>query len=315
MSHRRAAPEAGAREERDANDSAATATMLWRPFATRRRRALWLFALGLFALPSAVTRLQRFLTYPAYLVRGVDRDVRGVSDLERWRLETDEGVVEALYLRAPGADAEHPAPAVVFTHGNGEVVEQWPAMLEGYRRMGLSVLIPEYRGYGGSAGTPSEPHLVADAVAFRDRLAARPEIDATRLVYHGRSLGGGVAGALAAARPPAALILMSTFTSLDDMAKRYLVPAPLARVLMGDHYRTVDVLRERRFPVLVIHGDRDGVVPYAHGRALAEAAGARLVTYRAGHNDCPPSWDALYREIGAFLRDADLIQDADAADP
>ena len=125
-----------------------------------------------------MSRLARFLTYPSYLTRGVDRSVAGIANIERWRLDTDEGVVEALYLRAPNASAEQPAPAVIFAHGNGEVIEQWPRPLEGYRQRGFSVLIPEYRGYGGSAGKPREDAIVADFVAFRDRLAARPEVDA-----------------------------------------------------------------------------------------------------------------------------------------
>ncbi|NOY89903.1 MAG: alpha/beta hydrolase [Deltaproteobacteria bacterium] len=281
--------------------------MLRRIFGTRRRRLLALLLLGIVALPFGMHRLQRFLTYPAYLTRGLDRSLADVARLERWRLDTDEGVVEALYLRAEDASAEHPAPAVIFLHGNGEVVEQWVEPLEGYRRLGVSVLIPEYRGYGGSAGHPSEDAIVADAVAFRDRLAALPEVDAERIVYHGRSLGGGVAGALAARRPPAALVLMSTFSSLDEMASRYLVPRFVAKALLGDHYRTLDVVRERRFPTLVIHGDRDGVVPYAQGQALAEAADARLVTYRAGHNDCPPDWPVLFLELQRFLRQAGVL--------
>jgi len=281
--------------------------MLTRLFATRRRRSLALVALCLLTLPFAMTRIARFLTYPNYMTRGVDRSVAGVARLERWSLETDEGTVEALYLRAEGASAEHPGPAVIFLHGNGEVVEQWPRPLEGYRELGVSLLIPEYRGYGGSAGSPRESSIVADALHFRDRLAALPELDETRIVYHGRSLGGGVAGALAAERPPKALVLMSTFTSLDEMAGRYLVPEALARVLLNDHYRTLDVVRERRFPTLVIHGDRDGVVPYAQGQALAEAAGARLITYRAGHNDCPPDWSATFRELRTFLIGAHVL--------
>ena len=88
----------------------------------------------------------------------------------------------------------------------------------------VRVLLPEYRGYGRSAGSPSQRAITEDLIAFYDLLARRPEVDAQRVVFHGRSLGGGAVCDLARHRKPAAVILMSTFTSMKRMAPRYLVP-------------------------------------------------------------------------------------------
>src|SRR5690606_34255575 len=102
-----------------------------------------------------------------------------------------EGRVEAWLLPGDGVSAERPGPAVVFAHGNAELIDHWPGALARYRRLGVSVVLPEYRGYGRSAGRPSESAIRDDLRALHARLSSHPMVDVTRLVYHGRSLGGG----------------------------------------------------------------------------------------------------------------------------
>ncbi len=205
---------------------------------------------------------------------------------EVWWIDLGGGEqVEAWFLPASECDAEHPCPAVIYCHGNAELIdEEWKSAI-GYHRLGWSLLLPEYRGFGRSDGSPSQENIRADFVRFYDRLVQEPRVDPNRVVFHGRSLGGAVAADLAAHRKPAALILESTFTSMGAMAHRFLAPAFLAR----QPFHTERVVRELDVPVLVFHGTQDNVVPVSHGRSLGESAKyGWYVEYDCGHNDLPP---------------------------
>lgn len=236
-------------------------------------------------------RIQRSLLYPRGFARPEPRLLERVPALERWALPIAGGEVEAALLRAPGPG---PRPAVVHAHGNAELIEYWAGPLGRYRdHHGVHLLLVEYRGYGRSAGTPSEAGITADFRAAYDRLVARPDVDETRVIGHGRSLGGGVIGALAASRPLAGLVLESTFTSVPEV-----VPWAPAR-LMPERYDTRAVLRRFTGPVAILHGSRDATIPYAHAERLAEAAtDAELLRFVAGHNDIPHDgryWGAIDR--------------------
>ena len=228
---------------------------------------------------------QRFLVFPgAYFPAAGSSDVP--VGVEVWTRDTDEGGVEAWIMPGQGATAETPGPAVVFTHGNGETINIWTGEMRWYTERGYTVLLPEYRGYGRSAGRPSQAKIVDDATYFYDRLAARPEVDADRIVFHGRSLGGGVAAQLAAARSPRALILASTFTSVPETA---LGPIPVPAFMIKDPFPVEPVLREYAGPVLILHGEMDQAVPVALALKNAAAANnATLVIYPGiNHNDMP----------------------------
>ena len=125
--------------------------------------------------------------------------------------------------------AQGRSPVVIFAHGNGEVAADWIDEFEPMRAWGWSVVLLEYPGYGGSPGTPSESSIRDAALAVFDWAAADPRVDASRIVGYGRSIGGGAAVQLATARPLAALILESAFTSTRPLAARYGVPGWLVR--------------------------------------------------------------------------------------
>lgn len=253
-----------------------------------------------------LTELRRLAIFPGrVLLRGARAAGAGVDALERLSLNTEEGRVEAWLLRAPGASGACPAPLVLFAHGNGELIEHWPEALEPYRALGLHVLLPEYRGYGRSAGRPSEAKTVADLTNFYDLVAERPDVDRSRIVFHGRSLGGGAVCGLARARTPRAMILWSTFTSLPDVARRFFVP----RALVPDVFDNLEVVRTLAAPLLVVHGTRDRLIPFAHGEALANAHhdGVLLPDEGALHNDCPRSMPRYFTEAERFLRHAHVL--------
>ncbi len=206
--------------------------------------------------------------------------------------------VEAWYVPAPGASADHKSPAVVYFHGNGEIIDWCVDRTRGWRERGYSVLIPEFRGYGRSGGSPSQTAIVADAQRFYDLLAARPEIDSGRIIIHGRSLGGGVACQLAAARPSAALVLESTFTSAASFAWTLGVPP----FLVKHPFRNDKVLPTLDRPVLLLHGTSDTIIPPAHSRRLQQLCRASMrVELDGGHNDFPRSWDHYWSAVDAFL--------------
>lgn len=241
---------------------------------------------------------QRSLIFPRQFARIRPQALDGLEHVEHVFLPIEGGSVEALYLPAPGASAGNPSPALIFAHGNAETIDDWGWPLERYRDMGVSVLIPEFRGYGRAGGSPSQEAIVDDYVRFYDGLVARPEIDPHRIYFHGRSLGGGVICALAARRKPAALILQSTFARMADLAHRRLLPGFLLR----DPFDSLSVVERLDVPLYIAHGTRDFVIPFVEGEALARGAQhAEFHPLACTHADCPPDWDGFMADVGRFL--------------
>lgn len=248
---------------------------------------------------------QRLILFPAPFIPA-SLHVKPGPGVEVIWLETDAGKVEAWFIPGKGVSAEAPGPAVMYAHGNGELIDLWQHDLTGYADLGVSLMLVEYRGYGRSAGTPTQRGITQDFVAFHDLLAQRPDVDPDRIVLHGRSLGGAAMAALAQERTPAAMILESSFTSVAAMARRFLVPAFLVR----DRFDTLETLRDFRGPVLILHGHHDEVIPVSQAHELQEAAPqSRLVLYDMHHNTPPPR-DDYWRDIEAFLRDNGIVRSA-----
>jgi uncharacterized protein len=175
---------------------------------------------------------------------------------------------------------------VLFLHGNAGNISHRVVDAQLLAAEGLDLLLFDYRGYGRSTGHPSEEGTYRDARAALRTLRQRPGVDAGRVFFVGESLGGAVAVALALEAPPAGLVLRSTFTSVHDMARLHypMVPGFLVR----DAYPSLRRIPSLRCPLLVIHGDRDELVPLSNGQALFAAAPEpkRMLTLPgAGHND------------------------------
>ena len=213
------------------------------------------------------------------------------DDAELVQLAGTRGPVEAWFLR-PTTGGPDPAPLLLFTHGNAELIDNWADQFSQPRAAGYAVLLVEYPGYGRSAGTPSEASISIAVLAAYDWAKGREGIDPKRIIPYGRSLGGGAACILAANRPVAALILESSFTSVRAFGKRFAVPGFMIR----DPFDNLAALRSYRGPLLVLHGTRDEIVPIDHGRQLAAAVpGAEFELLPCGHNDCPRSWERILR--------------------
>jgi uncharacterized protein len=198
-----------------------------------------------------------------------------------------------------------PRPAtLLYCHGNAGNISHRLAKLEAFHnRLGLSILIFDYRGYGRSAGVPDEAGTYADARAVREWLRAR---DAGPVVYLGASLGAAVATRLAAEDSPAALVLEAPFESVQAMAS---ATVPGAGWLFRTRYDTLGTVGRVGVPLLVLHGDADEVVPRRQGRAVFDAAAQPKVFVTipgAHHNDAHEAggevyWDAWTTFLAAHL--------------
>ena len=243
---------------------------------------------------------QRKIIFPISYIPVPSGDTSHFPQLEKIWLETSVGKVEAWFLPPFEADRLKPYPVIILAHGNGELIDYYPAGVTYLRQLGLGILLVEYPGYGRSEGTPSKQTITETFTTAYDTIAARNETDESRIVLFGISLGGGAVCELAQARPTTALILMSTFTSVKEFAWRLYLPP----IFIRDPFDNLTVVRDYPGEVLVIHGMRDELIPYSMGLKLHQAAqNSTMISYPCGHNDCIYHWETFWRDIEPFLRE------------
>ncbi len=248
---------------------------------------------------------QRTILFPRHQIPVPPSPKESKPGWESLWLETSVGRVEAWFLPPGGDSPIQPSPAVIFAHGNAELIDFWPQQLRPFTSMGVGVLLVEYPGYGRSAGTPSQKNITETFVAAYDNLVDRHDVDPSRIVLWGRSLGGGAVCALAEKRPSAALVLMSTFTDVRSCAAKLLAPGFLVR----DPFDNLQVVRSYAGPILIVHGRHDTLIPYDHGQKLYRAARhGKMLTYDCRHNDCPPNWKTFWQDLASFLMSAKIVE-------
>lgn len=182
-------------------------------------------------------------------------------------------------------------------HGNATTVAS-QVNIAHYRLLhgaGLNVLAPEYRGFGGLAGTPTEASLQADARASYDYLRHTRLVPPHAIVLYGWSLGSAVAVDLASRLPPAAIVLEGAPASLIDLTGRRYPFFPL-RLFMRSSFDSIRKIGQVPAPALFLHGKADEVIPVSEGRKLHDAArGAKtFVEIEGGH------WSAIERSAPAI---------------
>ncbi len=205
-------------------------------------------------------------------------------------------------------EARADRPVLLWCHGNAGNIINRLDNLKRLHELGLSVFLFDYRGYGKSQNLrPSEEGLYRDAVGAYDYLTRIRKLRFDRMVLFGRSLGASVAGELAGRRPGAALILESSFPSIEAVAKYHYGGLPV-HWLIGAEFRLVDRLPQLSLPKLIIHGDRDEIIPLDLGRQVFDAAMQPKEWYviqGADHNDTYQVGGASYfRRLGEFIRRA-----------
>lgn len=191
-------------------------------------------------------------------------------------------------------------PTVVLYHGNAGHLAMRAFKARRFLDAGFGVWLAGYRGYAGNAGRPTEAGLYADGRAVLDHLAGLG-VAGGGLILYGESLGTGVAVQMATERPVAAVVLEAPYTTIPDVAAgRY--PFLPVRLLARDRFDSLSKVGRLTTPLLVVHGERDAVVPVRLGRRLFEAAsGPKQGVFlpQPGHNDLY-DWGAA-EHVLAFL--------------
>ncbi|MDX2216635.1 MAG: alpha/beta hydrolase [Oculatellaceae cyanobacterium bins.114] len=199
---------------------------------------------------------------------------------------------------------------VLYLHGNGANIGANVAQAERFHRLGLSVLLIDYRGYGKSTGGfPSEAKVYEDATVAWNYLTQKRNISPQRILLYGHSLGGAIATQLAVQQPDAAgLIVQCSFTSIREMTNRIrsyrLLPIDL---VLTQRFESIRKVPHLKMPVLFIHGMADTEIPFDMSQTLYEAAPEpkRLwLVPDAGHNTVGDVAGAEYlRVVGQFVRE------------
>jgi fermentation-respiration switch protein FrsA (DUF1100 family) len=241
----------------------------------------------------------KFIYYPNKRLASIpDNEVAKYQFVEV--TSTDSVKLVCLMSRTPVKDSS--AFWVLFFHGNsGNVLGSLarPKMLDS---LGVNVFSVDYRGYGGSSGTPSEVGLYEDADACYHYVARVLNVRPERIVIYGYSLGSGVATELATRVKAAGLILEGAFESLAKVGQKDYPYLPLS-LMMGQTFSSIDRIDKITIPILMIHGRDDRVVPFSEGRALYEKATGpkRFLELSGGHNSAVKNRDTVLVVISEFL--------------
>lgn len=241
--------------------------------------------------------LSHFLYHPSREFRGTPAD-SGLA-YEWVPLEAADGA----RLSAWWIPADSPRGVLLFCHGNAGNISDRLDSIRIFNRLGLSLFIFDYRGYGKSSGSPSEKGTYRDSEAAWNYLIQVRQKDPHKIVVFGRSLGGSIAAWVSQVHKPQALILESTFTSLQEAARDRL-PGLFVKLFVPDQYRTLQYLRMVHCPVLILHSRKDEIIPFRNGEALYAAASEpkEFVEIHGSHNrgflDSQPLYEAA---LDSFL--------------
>ena len=227
----------------------------------------------------------------------------GLLDVEERALQTPDGArVIAWYGKAKPGE-----PTLLYFHGNGGSLAVRAERTRRFMGEGWGVYMMTYRSYGGSTGSPSETANVADARLAYGALVLEG-VEPTSIILYGESLGTGIAVRIATERPAAGIILDAPYTSIVELAAQAYPYLPV-RYVLKDRYETEKYIRQVRMPLLILHGERDPVIPVTMGREVLRLANEpkRLVTFPfAGHSniyvDGNPALDAVRTWIAELKR-------------
>lgn len=225
---------------------------------------------------------ERFIFYPVARIEETPRDI-GLA-FDDIFFTTSDGV------RLNGWLVPYSGSKMTFLwfHGNaGNISHRLENIKLLHDKVKINIFIFDYRGYGRSEGRVSEEGTYRDGEAALKYLRSREEIDSKRIVFFGRSLGAAVATELATREECLALILETPFASIREMAR---VAFPLLPIgpLLRTRYDTVEKIKSVKAPLLVLHGDRDEIVPFEQGKKIFDAASQPKEFYTirgAHHND------------------------------
>jgi len=216
-------------------------------------------------------------------------------------LSTADGLELNAWLISPEATVDREI-GLLYAPGNGGNRAGRVGIAQLLVDEGFTVLLMDYRGYGGNPGSPSEEGLADDAVAAFDALVNRG-FEAENIIYFGESIGTGVVARLQDSHPPAGVVLRSPFPDFAAVAGEHYPYLPV-QLLLRDRFETVEYLQDSQVPTTVVYGSADNIVPADLSAAVATEAGnlhEELVLQDVGHNDAPmfgqPVVDAAVRLV------------------
>jgi len=261
-------------------------------------RAARIFFIAYLLVCLLMTFLETWLVYPIPPKERGDWIAAGLEHEEVRFVSVDGTKLHGWFVPHPQSKR-----AILYCHGNGnQVADNVDLMARLRDRLQASVMIFDYRGYGRSDGTPHEEGLVADGLAAQRWLADRMGIATEDILVMGRSIGGGVAVAIAADQGARALVLESTFSRMVDVAAQYYPWLPI-RLLMRNRYDSIARIQKYSGPVFQSHGTADSIVPIAFAHKLYDAIPTDAKQFYElpgfGHNDYPQ--EEYYTALSKFL--------------
>ncbi len=270
------------------------------------------FLLLLTLLLSGCSYGQRFIFNPSQSIVN-DPSARQLSFQELWIPSEDGSLLHAWFV-----PAREGAPVVLFFHGNAANITYRVDLLHYFHQLNLAVLIFDYRGFGQSQGqTRYEKHLYEDGRAAY-RALQEMGYRADQMIFFGRSMGASPALKLALEYPPAGLALEAPFTSLRDIA-RHITPWTYRLVgwwSIGDMFDNRAMISRNRVPLLLLHGDRDRIVPPWMSDELFQIARSPKWHYRfaeAGHSDAFLAGGDRYQKAWRFFLSQLPLSDRETA--
>jgi len=265
-------------------------TSPWRRRAWRVVRSILLIYLGLAIVFYA---LQTWMIFPGAATQGQPharvRPMLG-SEVLSLRASTGEDVGATFGHALLPDGSPHPdapaQPTIIFFYGNGMCMADCLSLFIDFRRLGFNVMIADYLGYGMSGGKPGEAGVYASAEAAWQHLQSRTDIDPSKIVPVGWSLGAGAALELATRHEVPAVAIMSAFTSTADMGRRLLPFLPTS-LMVRHRFENERKIRQITVPIFIAHGRDDEIVPHDMSDRLAAAAAGPVTRFHAEsrHND------------------------------
>ena len=239
-------------------------------------KATWLLLLALVIVLVSVLAARQAELFDRWLAFFPTREITNTPDdlgmpFEEVYFPAEDGTqLHGWFVPGKGDDT------IVWFHGNaGNISNRVYNIMLMNVQLGANLFIFDYRGYGLSEGKPSEKGMYSDGEGVLEYLRSRDDIDHDRLVLFGRSLGGCIVAELAMRHDFKAVIIESSFTSVDAMS-RYTRPLLTrfmpTRLLVKSRFDSVMKMPRIHSPIMIVHGDRDVTVPIQMGRELFDAA-------------------------------------------
>ncbi|MBI5664896.1 MAG: alpha/beta hydrolase [Nitrospirae bacterium] len=239
---------------------------------------------------------KKSLYYPLKEIEATPRDI-GLDYEDLFITTRDDVLVSGWYI-----PSQSPRGTFIFSHGNGGNISHRLEKIRMFHDLHVNVLIFDYRGYGMSKGSPSEEGLYLDVEAVYDYLVNEKKVPPQKIIGYGESLGGAVIIDLAGKHKLGGIILEGSFTSIQDMAKKYFPFVP--SFIYKTSFNAMEKIGRVKSPTLHFHSTTDEIVPYDLGRKLFDSAPGpkEFVDLQGGHNDSfLVSRDLFMEKIDGFI--------------